>query len=287
MNQRTSQPLNSALRRRQLRTKKSRWSLPPDLVLSVATTLVLSLLTRVDVLEPIRFVAGLAVGLVIPGYLLVAWVFPKPDSLKGWERMGVILAINISIIIIMGLLMALLKIPFTTMSITNTLTGLILILAGVVFWVRQNDPSLGEPFDFSLLKSKAVAGMLIVMLGISGIVWYVVGTNLHKQYTAFSLTNTQGQLNGYPYTLTPGQHDPMRLNIFNPSSSVKHFVIIERTPATLISKTTVKVAPGQHWFQIFDLPTAHVGSLVHLHFLLTTMHGKTIRQLWITYHVTP
>ncbi|PSR21132.1 MAG: hypothetical protein C7B43_21485, partial [Sulfobacillus benefaciens] len=97
MNQRTSQPLNSALRRRQLRTKKSRWSLPPDLVLSVATTLVLSLLIRVDVLEPIRFVAGLAVGLVIPGYLLVAWVFPKPDSLKGWERMGVILAINISI----------------------------------------------------------------------------------------------------------------------------------------------------------------------------------------------
>lgn len=279
--------MNISLRRRRVYTPKSLWPFSPDLVFSVVTALVLSLLVRTDILEPIRFVAGLAVGLIIPGYLLVAWIFPSSQSLRGWERMGVILAINISLIIIMGLIMALIKIPFTTITVTNALTGAIVILAGVVFWIRRNDPELEQPFDFSLLRSRAVIGMFVVIIGIGGLVWYVVGTNLHTQYTAFSLTTAQGDLGGYPYQLRAGQRDMMRLNIFNPAATVEHYIIIERTPQRVITKKEVEVSPRQHWFQRIDLPTTHVGSLVHLHFLLTNTGGKTVRQLWISYHVIP
>ena len=284
MDQRTPPRMNVPLSR-QVYAKESR--VPPDLAASVGVALLLSLLVRVHVLIPFRVIAGLAIGLVIPGYLLVCWIFPKRESLKGWERAGVVLVSNIAIIIMMGLLMALFKIPLVTITVANTLTVLIVVLAAIVFWTRQNDPTVEPAWDFSWVRSKRVRAAVLLMVALSGFVWYVVGTNLNKQYTAFSLTNTHDQLSGYPYLLQPKQLDPMRLNIFNPSQATQSYVVIERTAGRIILRQPVTVAPKHHWFQIIDLPTVGVGPLVHLHFILTTGKGETIRQLWITYHVAP
>ena len=285
MNQETSNSANAAsLSRRQVHAPKHRPS-SLDLYVSVGVALLLGLLVRIPILEPVRFLAGMAVGLVIPGYLVAALIFPSNQRLGGWERAGVVLTLNIAIIIITGLLMALFKIPLTAITMANILALLTVVLASVIFRMRRHRQDT-LPMTFTGLRSKVVMAMIAFMIGMSGLVWYVVGTNLHKQYTAFSLTNVHDQFSGYPYTLTPHQKAPMRLNIFNPSSSRQGYIVTERTQNRVISQYTVTVGPGQHWFQVIDLPTVQVGSLVHLHFMLKTPQEKILRQLWITYHVT-
>ncbi|MCL4351741.1 MAG: hypothetical protein M1318_03700, partial [Firmicutes bacterium] len=150
---------------------------------------------------------------------------------------------------------------------------------------RQNGSPSVLPKKVSWRDRKPIVVLALLTAGLAGFVWYVVGTNLHTQYTAFSLTNPHNQLSGYPYLLQPHEKDPMRLDIFNPASSKQQYIVVARTPSRVLWKRSVTVAPGQHWWHIINLPTIGVGSLVHLHFMLMTTKGETIRQLWITYHV--
>ncbi len=252
----------------------------------VGASLALAILVRVPVFEPVRFVLGMLVGLAIPGYLLTGLLFPLREQLREPERVAISLALNVAAIIVMTLLMALWKIPLTTITLDNGLSGFVSVLAIANLAVRRQYPQ-DKLAVFRLPRSKAAYFTLSVMVGLSLLVWGVVHASLTARSLAFSITNSQGLLQGYPYQLRVGQKYPLVLHVMNPGPNSLNGVVTETVGKRLIWQSPITVLANRRWRQTITLPSRNMPPTVHVQFALKNVQGGVMRQLWITYQMSP
>lgn len=256
-----------------------------DLIGSVVAALGLWGTYAVPFLEPIRVMLGLVLGLFVPGYLIMELLIPS-QKISRLERVGLSLAMNIVLLIVMGLLMALVQFPFTASHVMLLLLIVTMVLAASNFWVRQHGHGLRSERggwswkDWRVLGVVGGVAALVLMTGI------IVSRTLADRTVAFSITSPQGQLAGFPYEIPVGQKYPMRLNVSNPHARVEVFQLHEIANASVIRKETVKVSAHGHWSQLIVLPSREPGRM-HVEFRLLQEKGGLFRQLWITYRITP
>ena len=78
---------------------------PKDLALVILFTLLCILFVLIPPLNetPIRIILGLALVLFLPGYALIATLFPRKDDLDGIERVALCFGLSIAITPLLGL----------------------------------------------------------------------------------------------------------------------------------------------------------------------------------------
>jgi len=78
---------------------------PIDLALVIALTLACILFVMVPPLNetPVRVVLGLLLVLFLPGYSLIAALFPRRDDLDGIERIALSFGLSIAVVPLLGL----------------------------------------------------------------------------------------------------------------------------------------------------------------------------------------
>ena len=112
--------------------------IPIDLALVIALTLACILFVLIPPLNetPVRVVLGLLLVLFLPGYSLVAALFPRRDDLDGIERIALSFGLSIAVVPLIGL--ALNYTPFG-IRLVPVLLGLSLftVLLAVVAGVRR------------------------------------------------------------------------------------------------------------------------------------------------------
>ncbi len=81
-------------------------NIPPDLALVILFTLLcipFVLISPLNEISPIRIILGLPLVLFLPGYSLIATLFPRKDDLDGIERIALSFGLSIAISPLLGL----------------------------------------------------------------------------------------------------------------------------------------------------------------------------------------
>jgi uncharacterized membrane protein len=92
-------------------------------------------------LKPLQLVLGLLYVLYIPGYCLMAALFPERDALDGVERTGLSIALSIALVPVLSLVINQLPWGLRPVPILVGELAIILICMGIAIWRRSRLPA--------------------------------------------------------------------------------------------------------------------------------------------------
>jgi uncharacterized membrane protein len=114
-------------------------NIPPDLALVIFLTLLcipFVLIPPLNEISPVRIILGLPLVLFLPGYALIATLFPRKDDLDGIERVALSFGLSIAITPLLGL-----ALNYTPFGIRLTpiliVLSLFTISLAIGAWVRR------------------------------------------------------------------------------------------------------------------------------------------------------
>ena len=198
-------------------------SIPSDLLASI----ILALATLVFVLTPlsnlpVRIPLGLLMVLFVPGYTLIAALFPKKADLEGIERTALSFGLSIAVVPLIGL-----GLNYTPWGIrlTPVVVSLAIFTIGMAVaahWRRMNLP-LEERFSINFRETigtwkrevltddksrldKALTVILIItiIMSIAALVYVIVTPKQGEKFTEFYILGPGGKAYDYPTEVLAG-----------------------------------------------------------------------------------
>ena len=175
---------------------------------------------------------GLPLVLFLPGYALIAALFPRKDDLDGIERIALSFGLSIAITPLLGL-----GLNYTPFGIR--LTPILIVLSvftislAISTWVRRSRIREGDRFvvDFgALFKSikdsfkttdskadKILTAILIIsiVLALSVTVYVIAVPKEGEKFTEFYVLGPGGMAEDYPTNLTVGEEGEVFIGVVN------------------------------------------------------------------------
>lgn len=231
---------------------------PTDLLLMV----VLTLLTVIFVLIPplnktfIRSLLGPLFVLFIPGYSLIAALFPKKNDLSGIERLALSFGLSIAITPLIGLVLNYTPYGIRLNPILISLSILTLFLCAVALFRRIRIPDENSfSVDFTGFyrsfkgslggsqKDKILSVILIlsILVAISSTVYIIVKPKEGEKFTEFYILGPDGKASNYPGNLTPGEEGKVIIGIVNHESIPTTYQLVITINGTVVDEMTVKL----------------------------------------------
>jgi len=266
---------------------------------------ILLVLSYTIVLAPVLFISqlghsfGLLLIIFVPGYVVVAALFPATGELDWIERIALSLGLSLAIVPLLGLVLNFTAwgIRFApvvaTIAIFTTSTG------GAAYWRRMRLPpsqrlaltidlavpgQAGGPIDAGL--SIAIAASVILAAGT--LVYIVTTPRPGERFTEFYVTGPSGNATGYPTALNVSEagsvilavtnHESINANytlridlvgvqlVYNATSGYNETVELNRTTW---SSFNITLANGKTWTQSYAFSINSTG-LWKVQFLLFT-----------------
>jgi uncharacterized membrane protein len=207
----------------------------------------------------LQILLGLLFALVLPGYALLAVVYPDQKKLDLPLRLalGCVLSLTLVTIFAMGLNTIG---QFGMIELVCSLEGTIIVCC-LLAYSRRSRLSPDHQPPRPLWKTRhpfvLLGGVLIVaaFLIVIGTIVDLVGEEQPQTYTtAFYLLGEDGRAGNYPGRLEPGLPLPVTLGIINherePVTYLIGVQIDDQAPELL---TQVELRPGETWEQPFDV----------------------------------
>jgi len=202
--------------------------------MELLTIIILSLLL-VPLVEftsgALRIALGLVFVLFLPGYSLIAALFPKRSDLSGIERVALSFGLSIAVVPLIGL--ALNYMPWG-IRLYPILISLVVFIGAmtVVAWYRRRRLAPEERFHIelqsrlhSVRRSWAGQGrwdriltvlLVVAILGAIVTLGYVIAKpKVGERFTQFYILGPEGKAEGYPREVTLGQSASVILGIAN------------------------------------------------------------------------
>jgi uncharacterized membrane protein len=217
-----------------------------DLALIVFITLLTALFVLIPVLNttPIRTILGLFLILFIPGYSLIAALFPKKSDLDGIERLALSFGLSIAISPLIGLALNYTPFGIRLDPILLSLTIFILAMSIVAYLRRRKIPEnerFNVPFAnyFSEIKNSfhkesrterilSIILIISIILAISTTIFIIVKPKEGEKFTEFYILGPGGKASDYPTNLTPGQTGNIIIGIVNHEYQTTEYQLVIR-----------------------------------------------------------
>jgi len=176
---------------------------------------------------PLRIALGLPFLLFSPGYALIAALFPKKESLDGFERIALSFGLSIAVVPLIGLILNYTPWGIRLYPILVSITAFIVAMCGVA-WFRRRSLAEDERFRVSfrvrlpswegqsrLDRALSVILVLAITGAVATLVYVIATPKVGERFTEFYILGTGGKAEGYPTELSPGDKGGLILGIVN------------------------------------------------------------------------
>lgn len=233
-----------------------------DLLIIFLTTLI----TIIFILTPklddtfIKTILELFLILFMPGYSLIAAIYPKKQSIDGIERFTLSFGLSISITTMIGLAIRYTQYLNQFISTFFLLSVFTIIMVFIAFIRRKRVPE-GEKFyvNFSgflisikhLFKvesktNKIVSIILLVsiIVAISTTAYIIINPKQSEDFTEFYILGPGGQASNYPTNLTVGQNGSVIIGIVNHEQKTVNYNLIVTSNGNVMSDMNISLTNG-------------------------------------------
>ncbi len=288
--------------------------IPSDLFIIMG----LVLLTDIFVLTPginetiFRNILGLPFVLFLPGYALIAALFPAKSDLDGIERVALSFGLSIAIVPLIGL-----GLNYTTWGIKPlptliSLSAFTFIMCGLAYLRRASLPET-ETFEISLraaafsLKTEVMGNseskldraltvflIISILLSVATLAYVVVSPKEGEHFTEFYILGPEGKADNYTTNYTLGQSGTVIVGVVNHEyRPVNYTMEVKLENKSLFIPENVKhisLAHNETWEEPVVLMPPFEGKNMKLEFLLYNETEKSVPyrdlHLWINVNAT-
>lgn len=286
-------------------------SIPWDLVVTLVLVGVVFLvnLSPAFAYSPLALVIGIVYLCFLPGYALIAALFPKMDDLQAIERIAYAVVLSVVVVPLFGFCLNYTSLGITTQSVMGV-TSVFVVACVAAGWYRRMTLEVADRFVVdvtALTRTKSVrSGLppsrmtksLVVLLFASflfsaAVVGYVLLDPVPREaFTEFYILGSNGTLQGSPATFQLGRPVNVTVGIANHENrDVTYNLVVLAENSTSSQKTLLYnesiTVPNSHAAELLvPLTLNKTDSNSKIHFLLyrsnepTTVYRETF--LWPT-----
>ena len=260
---------------------------PTDLALVMLLTLLCIPFVLIPPLNetPIRIILGLPLVLFLPGYSLIAALFPRKDDLDGIERIALSFGLSIAVVPLLGL--ALNYTPFgIRLSPVLIVLSVFTIALAVVACVRRSRIPEEERFmvDFGMAfgtvkesfkventridRLLSVILIVAIVLAISMVIYVIVTPKEGEKFTEFYILGPDGKASDYPTELSVGEEGAVIIGVVNHEYAVVTYQLEVRLDGAVIGGERIALEHNETWEHPFTFRETKTGEDQKLEFLL-------------------
>lgn len=192
----------------------------------LSVLLLLSILFLPD--NPLRIIIGIPFILFLPGYSLIAALYPRKNSIDNAERILWSIGLSVAIIPLTGLCLNLIPPGINLIPVIISMTSFIFCMS-IVAWYRRRSLEEYERFSVSFsLKIPSVwrvqptldrmlfIGLILATLCAVGVIGYRITIPVpEERITEFYILNLEGNAFDYPSRLKIGEEGKVIISITN------------------------------------------------------------------------
>ena len=237
--------------------------------------------------SPVRIILGLPLVLFLPGYSLIAALFPRKDDLDGIERIALSFGLSIAVVPLLGLALNYTPFGIRLSPVLVVLSVFTISLASGAYIRRSRIPeedrfvvAFDEFKDFLLAqvffskKKKCIDRILSVILviaivlAISMTVYVIVTPKEGEKFTEFYILGPGGNASGYPTNLRVGEEGEVIIGVVNHEYADTSYRLEVRLTGEVIDENSFELMHNETWEHPFTFRATKAGENQKLEFLL-------------------
>ncbi len=255
----------------------------------------------------LRFMLGLAMILLLPGYALLTAIFPGKRDLGGIERAILSVVLSILVVPMFGFILNYTQQGIGLDDMAFSITAFVIVCsfigAGRRFNVSPDETTPQEPkkqdgLFHSLYSGSPTNKILSILVAIYVLLLVITVTYFYiipvpgEKFTEFYIVGPDGNATNYPTDFKPGEEKPVNINIINHEyRNVTYDLVItlsdEANVSTLFSGP-IALDHNQTWKKTIGLKPDLPGSNMKMEFKLFKDMDMTspYRDLYLWVNVT-
>lgn len=266
---------------------------PFDLLILLIWTIITLVFVQYPLLnEPIIMtVLSIPVFIFIPGYVMIAALYPRKDQLEGIERLALSFGLSIALIPFLGILLNF------AISIDHLMILIILSVAAIIFTIiaayrRGKLPNEEKfaPFDnildainegFKIKTGKTdiiITGLLIFFIVLAiGIVYFVISAPMiGERFTEFYILSAEGKAKNYTSKLTYNSPASVIVGVANHEYYPVNYTVEVALDNNVLGDVLFRLDQNQTWEKKMTFIPDREGTNMELKFWLFKEDDFTI-----------
>ena len=260
-----------------------------DLVLVIVATLATLAFIFLPYLNQtfIRPIFGVVVVFFVPGYALIAALFPNKKGINNSQRIALSLGLSVAVVPAMLLILS----YWFGMNLGSFLVplALFIVICTAIAEVRRRALPVAQRFSVQLPQiqtaAKVFSGaesrvdkLLSVVLVLSVVtlaltIGYTLAfPNPGEKFTEFYILGTNGTIGSYATQYKLGQQKPVTVGIVNHELQDTSYKLVVRlndtNKSTVLYSENVSIADSDTWQKVLNLKPDRTGSNMTMEFLL-------------------
>lgn len=277
---------------------------PKDLALVILFTLLCTPFVLIPPANetPIRIILGLALVLFLPGYSLIAVLFPRKDDLDAIERIIFSFGLSIASTPLLGLALNYTPFGIRLSPILIVLSIFTISLAMCAYVRRSMIPEkdrfgvefgtafkvVKESFKSSDTKIDRILSVILIIsiiLASSMTVYVIVTPKQGEKFTEFYILGPGGKASDYPTNLRVGEEREVIIGVVNHEYTNVMYQLEVKLDGEVIDERIVDLKHNETWEYPFAVRAKKTGENQKLEFLLYK-EGDAYRSLHLWVDVT-
>lgn len=253
-------------------------NIPRDLAVVALWTVVTAVCVYLPILNasPLRIVFGLPMVLFIPGYALIAALFPEKDDIDGIERVALSFGLSIAVVPLIGLALNYTPWGIRLDPIVVALSLFTFAMLAVAHWRRAVVPAgkrFSVPFKEMATGAKdelfpdnqsrtdralSIVLILAILLAIGTTIYVIAVPKEGEHFTEFYILGPGGKAADYPTTFAAGSNKTVIIGVGNHEyRNITYTVEVLLTSQTFDPATNTSVLKDMEMIDRFAVTVAH------------------------------
>lgn len=244
--------------------------------------------------SPLRIIFGLPLLLFLPGYSLIAMLFPRHNDLDVYDCIALSFGLSVIVVSLLGLVLNYTPFGIRLTSVLFALSTFTISLS-VIAWIRRlkltDEERFRVPFDrllkFNLGQNKLDKTLSIVLIAalifsFTTLFYALVIPNSGERFTEFYILGSNDLATDYPTDLKIGEKGELIIGVVNHEYDNITYRIVVNFNDRQIYDYHVFLIDTEMWETTFTILASEKGENQKLEFLLYKNHEvyRTLH-LWI------
>lgn len=261
--------------------------LPADLAIVILFTLLCIPSVLVSPLNetPVRIILGLPLVLFLPGYSLIAVLFPRKDDLDAIERIALSFGLSIAVVPLFGLALNYTPLGIRLTPILTVLSVFTISLALGAYIRRSMIPEedrfrvdlgaffkdMKETFKTTNTKIDKILSVILIIsiiLAIFMLVYVIVTPKEGEKFTEFYILGPDGTASDYPTDLKVGEEGEVIIGVVNHEYANITYQLEVKLEGDVIHEKSIELMHDETWESPFTFKAKKAGEDQKLEFLL-------------------